>query len=301
MNWPIALRTAAALSLLPCFAPSQDPRPVHTVFDGRLRVPIHEAPSGRGEPRELWAAGPLYKASFHDGFAYHAPGIDGPGKAAAWRWETTRIRLGGRDLIAPRDLARPVHGHTEWRYEYRYPGVVEAYDVHEDGAIAYTESTRFLGSELFQLLFAPNSGLNPVSGALVAHSAAPNGHEELVGACGAAVRHVVEPSYAGLGDYTLTLEDLPSTAAGQPGFLLIGVQPDDVPLEPFGWVGCRLRLQPLLTLPTTVTGSLRQQIPLPDRPVFKGALYTQWLHLDPGSTGTRGPALSTCLVSHVDV
>jgi hypothetical protein len=95
------------------------------------RVPIHShAPDPAGGRYGVWAAGPDYKASFHDGFVFY-PCL-GPSYPAnlPLRWTTESIAAGGAPLV---DLSRAAHAHGEWRYEYCYEGVTEAYDVRADG------------------------------------------------------------------------------------------------------------------------------------------------------------------------
>ena len=96
-------------------------------------VPIHAAPVEEGRPTELWAVGPDYKASFHDGFVFHTPAVGDEDNAESWRWRTLSVRIGGRDLVTPADLARPTHVRADHRYEYHYPAIIEAYDVRVEG------------------------------------------------------------------------------------------------------------------------------------------------------------------------
>ena len=96
-----------------------------------LRVPIH----GPSEQREaaaygLWAAGPNFKASFHDGFVFH-PAVGADREGRPMRWTTESIAVGSSPLGA--GLGVPTRWHDAWRYEYRHPGFTEAYDVRADG------------------------------------------------------------------------------------------------------------------------------------------------------------------------
>lgn len=98
------------------------------------QVPLHSVQSAPGESASgdaWWAAGTTDKASFHDGFVFYpALGADYP-ESLPMRWTTEAITCGGRPVaeLAP----APAHHRTAWRYEYRYPGVVEAYDLRADG------------------------------------------------------------------------------------------------------------------------------------------------------------------------
>lgn len=96
------------------------------------QIPLHSPPGDatRQEPG-VWAAGPDFKTSFHDGFTFY------PLLGAAYdhnlplRWTTERVSIGGAPIGPASDS--PVHWHDDWRYEYRRQAWVEAYDVRRDG------------------------------------------------------------------------------------------------------------------------------------------------------------------------
>jgi hypothetical protein len=113
-------------------AQGQDPKSLPAkVLAGIWRIPIHTA---KADPISgeygWWASGDHYKVSFHDDFVFYpARGLDSP--CMPHRWTTESIRV-GETAILDADSERTPH-HTEWRYEYRYPGVTEAYDVLPNG------------------------------------------------------------------------------------------------------------------------------------------------------------------------
>ncbi len=98
---------------------------------GSLRVPIHGAAADGGTKYGVWAAGELYKASFHDGMTF-VPylGSDYPHNQSL-SFRTTRATIGNVDLLGGQTA--PEHAHTDYRYEYRYPAITEAYDVLSEG------------------------------------------------------------------------------------------------------------------------------------------------------------------------
>ncbi|MCA8978030.1 MAG: hypothetical protein KDC98_25110 [Planctomycetes bacterium] len=103
--------------------------PPPTAIDG-LRTPIHTAAADLGGAYGTWAAGDGYKVSFHDGMTF-VPylGADYPHNQPL-SWRTTSVRIGDRELL---DAAAAEHHHIDYRYEYRYGDVTEAYDVRADG------------------------------------------------------------------------------------------------------------------------------------------------------------------------
>ena len=103
---------------------------VHAISDrpGFWRVPIHSRQDDAaygclGADRD-------YKVSFHDGFVFYPVlGTSYP-ENLPWRWTTVAVTSGGHPIADPRF---PDHVHTESRYEYLSPGVVEAYELRSDG------------------------------------------------------------------------------------------------------------------------------------------------------------------------
>ncbi len=101
---------------------------------GEWRIAIHTAPADPvGGEYGTWAAGPNYKVSFRDGFAFYPVlGAHCP-RNLPLRWRTASIAVGGEAIVEDGAAAR--HVRTDWRYEYHYLGtdVVEGYDVRRDG------------------------------------------------------------------------------------------------------------------------------------------------------------------------
>jgi hypothetical protein len=94
-----------------------------------LRIPLHTAPADpTGGAYGLWTAGPNYKASFHDGFAFY-PFIPGQERSRAVTWRDTRVRVGDAEL----PLGASREHTTAWRHELRHAAVIEVYDVRADG------------------------------------------------------------------------------------------------------------------------------------------------------------------------
>jgi len=97
-----------------------------------MRVPIHTRPRDAvaGE-YGTWTAASTFKASFHDGFVFY-PYL-GPSypENLPLRWTTVSVTAGGEPIADVGAGAR--HVRADWRYEYRYAGLTEAYDVRADG------------------------------------------------------------------------------------------------------------------------------------------------------------------------
>lgn len=125
---PAQLAFAAALST---FAFAQQATQAPPTGDlPRDLVPIHTAAADSGLDYGIWAAGDRYKVSF-DGDMTFVPylGVDYPVNRPL-SWQTSSVTVGGRELL---DGAEPVRAHTDYRYEYRFGPVTEAYDVGVDG------------------------------------------------------------------------------------------------------------------------------------------------------------------------
>ncbi len=96
---------------------------------GAFMVPIHTAAADNGREYGVWASGPDYKVSFHDGMTFYPVlGASAPRNLPV-RWETTSVRTGDGELLG--DSVSTYH--SDWRYEYRHGNVTEAYDVRTDG------------------------------------------------------------------------------------------------------------------------------------------------------------------------
>ncbi|MCU0864001.1 MAG: hypothetical protein MUC36_09430 [Planctomycetes bacterium] len=151
MNYPLRVLAIAlhASFLLPAQAPAvlstkppeaplpaaADPAsaPLPTMPEARpmpgLRTPIHTADPDLGSAYGTWAAGDDYKVSFHDGMQF-VPylGADYP-TTQTLRWQTRSATVGGVEMVQ----GEPIHWHTDFRYEYRFAGITEAYDVLSAG------------------------------------------------------------------------------------------------------------------------------------------------------------------------
>lgn len=119
-----------------------------------MRAPIHSAPAdAEGLAYGLWASGSAFKASFHDGFAFH-PVVGASRASATVQWRTLGVHRASEALVGIASVAAPVH--TDWRCEYHHALVTEAYDVREEGV----EQTFVLATPL------PGSGDLIVAGEL---------------------------------------------------------------------------------------------------------------------------------------
>ena len=132
------LGTALALPLLfavPAaaqLAAKSDPIPASFRAPSAWRFPIHTQPADPvGGEYGTWACGETFKVSFHDGYAFYPILGSRYPENLPLAWRDTKVTAGGEALIPPG--SRPVTHHTDWRFEYRYPLVTEAYDVLENG------------------------------------------------------------------------------------------------------------------------------------------------------------------------
>lgn len=123
-------RVVRALAVLASAAPAAAQLEAARQFPP-LRVPIHTATADQGRAYGIWAAAESYKASFHDGMTFVPYLGDGYPHNQSWSWRTIGATVGGVALIAPGATAEPVQG--QYRYEYRFGAVTEAYDVRTDG------------------------------------------------------------------------------------------------------------------------------------------------------------------------
>ncbi|MCR9248270.1 MAG: hypothetical protein NXI31_24845 [bacterium] len=124
----------AVTTALPLFAQSPTPWSDGVPDPERFtigRVPIHAADPVDGKSYGLRAAADSYKARFDQGATFTPYlGRDYP-RAQSWKWRTESVRIGGHSLIET--AAAPAHWHSDYRYEYRFGAVTEAYDVRDDG------------------------------------------------------------------------------------------------------------------------------------------------------------------------
>lgn len=120
----LSLSTALSLAL-----PSQDSQPPR-IDPAALRVPVHTTPRSDGLGTAVWAAGPDYKVSFHDGMTFYPVLGTGSPHNRPVRWRTRSVAVGSTSILGAA-LASTAHG--AWHFEYRYGEVTERYDVRADG------------------------------------------------------------------------------------------------------------------------------------------------------------------------
>lgn len=127
---PLAVLATAVLVAAQAATPELSvPGGVHALA-ASLRVPIHGGEPDSGQPYGLWAATAAYKVSF-DGDATLVPYL-----GAAWpvnqpvAWRSLSVRVGEVELIT---TASPTRRHDDWRCEIDHGGVVETWDVRDDG------------------------------------------------------------------------------------------------------------------------------------------------------------------------
>ncbi len=96
-----------------------------------LRTPIHTGAGAEGVAYGTWGAGNTFKASFHDGMTF-VPylGADYPHNQP-WSWRTLSVAVGGVELLE--GSGPPRQWHDDFRFEYRFGNVTEAYDVMVGG------------------------------------------------------------------------------------------------------------------------------------------------------------------------
>lgn len=125
-------------ALLPAL-PAQSPDGPGPRFDLRA-APIAAAPHEFGAaPTGLWAYGPDYKVSFHDGFAFY-PFVGPKLPHQPFQWRTVSVRAGEHELLAADRGAVPRAdgfwcsydlGPVTERYEVRDEGVEQSFVVRE--------------------------------------------------------------------------------------------------------------------------------------------------------------------------
>lgn len=95
-------------------------------------VPIHtQGEDPVGGSYGTWAGERTFKASFHDGFVFYPFLGAGYARNLPVRWTTESVTAGGEPFI---DCTQaPRHASTATRYEYRFDGMTEGYDVRADG------------------------------------------------------------------------------------------------------------------------------------------------------------------------
>lgn len=149
------------------------PQPADAAFAGQrlpaLRTPIHTAPPDLGIEYGIWAAGETYKASFHGGMTFVPYLGAGYPVTQTLHWRTASARLGTHELLTQKP---PVPVQGEWRYEYRFGPITEAYDVRVEGL-----------EQTFVLHQRPAAGDLVIRGVVTSRLRAPNvasAHQALV-------------------------------------------------------------------------------------------------------------------------
>ncbi len=103
----------------------------HADIYRQTRTRIHTAPDDpEGGPYGIWAAGEHYKASFHGDFTFIPYLGGGYPHNQPLSWRTVASTVAGQPTA---HLARAERWYDDYRYEYRYGDLVEAYDVRVDG------------------------------------------------------------------------------------------------------------------------------------------------------------------------
>ncbi len=114
------VRDASAAAAAPATAPS-----------AHFRVPIHDADCDGDVAYGIWASGRDYKVAFHDGVAFVPVLGESAPRNLPLRWASTEVRVGTQILEAG---SRGIVERGPWRISFRVAdGVVEAYDVRDDG------------------------------------------------------------------------------------------------------------------------------------------------------------------------
>ncbi|MBK8980107.1 MAG: hypothetical protein IPM29_29760 [Planctomycetes bacterium] len=95
-------------------------------------IPIHtSATDPVGGDYGLWAAGPDYKVSFHDGVTFYPLPARASDGHRPLQWRTQAILVGAQPLA---ELAtRPDADREPWRCRFEHGAVTEIYDVRADG------------------------------------------------------------------------------------------------------------------------------------------------------------------------
>jgi hypothetical protein len=122
-------RVAIAVSILLCSALSAQQAPSNLQV---YPIPIHTAPADPvGGEYGIWAVGKDYKVSFHAGMAF-VPylGAEYP-RTQQLGWHTTAVGRGETLLVDER--SESTRWHDDFRFEYRFAGMTEAYDVRREG------------------------------------------------------------------------------------------------------------------------------------------------------------------------
>ena len=132
-----AVRTPRAAEVLgsPTLAPqaSADAAARRGMRSGEelFTAPIRSGEDDNGYRYGTWGSGPDYKASFHDGFAFYPVLGDRYPHNLPLQWQTSSVRVGGEELLVAGRA--PSAKASDWRYEYRFGAVTEAYDLRKDG------------------------------------------------------------------------------------------------------------------------------------------------------------------------
>ncbi|MCC6782456.1 MAG: hypothetical protein IT457_06410 [Planctomycetes bacterium] len=134
MSSPYHIVLACSLAVAGSFAQHPDPARESTgkaPIANPFTAPIRSGEDDNGHRCGTWGSGPDYKASFHDGFAFYPVLGERYPHNLPLRWQTSSVRVGHEELlVAGRE---PVTAAGDWRFEYRFGAVTEAYELRKDG------------------------------------------------------------------------------------------------------------------------------------------------------------------------
>ena len=132
------LITLAACAALPAFPCAQSPTdtwnspskataaPLESDASEEV-IPIHTAEPRDGIDYGIWGVGPTYKASFHDDPTFVPYLGSGAPENLPLAFRTREITAGGETIVGRGEV--PDRHHSDFRYEYRFGAVTEAYDL----------------------------------------------------------------------------------------------------------------------------------------------------------------------------
>ena len=95
-------------------------------------APIHGAGETlHGRPYGLWASGPDYKVSFHEGMCFYPVLGATAAENLPLAWRTIEVSIAGVPLASIEEVPQPDYG--DWRLDYDFGGFIESYDLRRDG------------------------------------------------------------------------------------------------------------------------------------------------------------------------
>lgn len=129
-RWTALITISSSLALpVPLDAQLEPQRSASGVAVPFGATAIHTAAADGGIEYGIWASGAAYKVSFHDGATvvpYLGRGYE---RNQDWRWRTVSATVGETELCTQ----APRLSHTAFRAEYDLGGIVEAWDVRDEG------------------------------------------------------------------------------------------------------------------------------------------------------------------------